>query len=75
MERDDIAAAQSVIETGFQPTLSVWRETDRLVGACHADCISTHSLRVERDSHVQRVQHIFQQFQPTLSVWRETKTK
>ncbi len=52
VERDLGGTNEGVLLAVFQPTLSVWRETQRSRVGLHPTCISTHSLRVERDSSV-----------------------
>ena len=73
VERDSVEKMSVAALVGFQPTLSVWRETGHGVTSFlrgwHfnplSPCGERHRLEVFRE--------LSGEFQPTLSVWRETE--
>ena len=57
----------------FQPTLSVWRETEEMMALTRGE-IFQPTLSVWRETEVPGALVGSFLFQPTLSVWRETLT-
>ena len=67
-----IYPASTTIQSQFQSTPSAWRETIAKKYNDLASGISIHSLRMEGDSHCDRLFGSLCAFQSTPSAWRET---